>query len=84
MAWSCFTKGGSGVQAQPGTGTSTFSTQSGMNIGSRVDQPGAVAAASLIDWSKVRRRPGWRCGRLAAEQKAAGSHGRALAPISRS
>src|SRR3990170_459135 len=50
----------------------------------RVDQPGAVAALSLIDWSKVRRRSGWRCGSAAAAQKAAGSHGRAEAPISRS
>ena len=37
---------------------STFSTHSGKKTGSRFDQPGAVAAASLIDWSKVRRRSG--------------------------
>jgi hypothetical protein len=28
---------------------STFSTHSGQNTGSRLDQPGAVAALSLID-----------------------------------
>jgi hypothetical protein len=28
---------------------STFSTHSGQNTGSRFDQPGAVAALSLID-----------------------------------
>ena len=44
----------------------------------------SVAALSLIDWSRIRRRSGWRCGRAAAAQKAAGSHGRAAAPISRS
>ena len=37
---------------------STFSTHSGQNTGSRFDQPGAVAALSLIDWSRVRRRSG--------------------------
>ena len=42
---------------------STFSTHSGQNTGSRLDQPGAVAALSLIDWSRIRRRSGWRCGK---------------------
>ena len=37
---------------------STFSTHSGQNTGSRLDQPGAVAALSLIDWSRIRRRSG--------------------------
>ena len=37
---------------------STFSTHSGQNTGSRLDQPGAVAALSLIDWSRMRRRSG--------------------------
>ena len=64
--------------------TSTFSTHSGQNTGSRFDQPGAVAALSLIDCSRIRRRSGWRCGSAAAEQKADGSHGRAEAPIRRS
>ena len=63
---------------------STFSTHSGQNTGSRFDQPGAVAALSLIDWSRIRRRSGCRCGSAAAAQNAAGSHGRADAPISRS
>ena len=39
----------SGLVLQPATVTSTFSTQSGKKSGSRLDQPGAVAAASLID-----------------------------------
>ena len=55
---------------------STFSTHSGKKTGSRFDQPGAVAAPSLIDCSRVRRRSGWRCGSAAAAQKAPGSHGR--------
>src|SRR3546814_1748837 len=45
-------------------------------VGSRFDHPTAVAAASLIDWSSARRFSGCRCGRLAAAQKAPGSHGR--------
>src|SRR3954470_17212730 len=66
------------------TVVSTFSTHSGKKTGSRFDQPGAVAAASLIDWSRVRRRSGWRCGRAEAAQNAPGSHGRTLAPTRRS
>src|SRR4051812_19624281 len=66
------------------TVVSTFSTHSGKKTGSRFDQPGAVAAASLIDWSRVRRRSGWRWGKAEAAQKAPGSHGRTLAPTSRS
>ena len=42
----------------PATVTSTLSTHSGKKTGSRLDQPGAVAAASLIDCSSVRRRSG--------------------------
>jgi hypothetical protein len=64
--------------------TSTLSTHSGKKTGSRFDQPGAVAAASLIDWSSARLFSGWRCGKAAAAQKAPGSHGRTAAPISRS
>ena len=63
---------------------STFSTHSGKNAGWRFDQPDAVAAASLIDWSSLRRSSGWRCGSAAPAQKAPGSHGRTSAPISRS
>jgi hypothetical protein len=48
------------------------------------EQPGAVAAASLIEWSSFLRRSGRICGSAAAAQKALGSHGRASAPISRS
>lgn len=46
--------------------------------------PDAVAAASLIDCSNLRRRSGCRCGSAAAAQKAAGSHGRISAPTRRS
>ena len=56
---------------QAAAAQSTFSTHSGQNTGSRLDQPGAVAALSLIDWSRIRRRSGWRCGKAAAEQNAA-------------
>jgi hypothetical protein len=37
---------------------SILSTHSGKKAGSRFDQPGAVAAASLIDWSSARRLSG--------------------------
>ena len=50
---------GEGVlEPQAACWTSTFSTHSGQNTGSRPDQPGAVAALSLIDWSRIRRRSG--------------------------
>lgn len=62
----------------------SFSMNSGKKLGSRSDQPGAVAAASLIEWSSVLRRSGRICGSAAAPQKAPGSHGRAHAPSSRS
>src|SRR3954464_1999169 len=68
----------------PATVTSTLSTHSGKKAGSRFDQPGAVAAASLIDWSKARLLSWGRGGRAAAPQKAPGSHGLTAAPIRRS
>ena len=56
------------------------SMNSGKKPGSRVDQPAAVAAASLSDWSRTLRRSGAICGRALAAQKALGSHGRTVAP----
>ena len=53
-------------------------------LGARRDQPGAVAAASLSDWSRPLRRSGRICGRAAAAQNAAGRNGRTSAPSSRS
>ena len=58
----------------------SFSTHSGKNTGSVSDQPGAVAAASLIEWSKRLRQSGRICGSADAAQKAAGSQGRTFAP----
>ena len=63
---------------------STFSTHSGMKAALREDQPGAVAAASLIEWSRNFRSFGWMCGSAEAAQNAAGSQGRAAALIRRS
>jgi hypothetical protein len=64
---------------------STFSTHSGPEHPARgFDQPGAVAGAFADRLEQDPAAVGCRCGSAAAAQNAAGSHGRAAAPISRS
>ena len=72
------------MNADSGPYAASFSTHSGKKQGGRSDQPGAVAAASLIDCSKFLRRSGRICGKAAAAQKADGRNGRTSGPSNRS